>query len=116
MESPATPPPGLSQVSAMTAGRLPQARARSKASSGERNSGLQVPRIEKISRPNLSAKASPAFVASSVTTSTRVPISGTSPAMNPWIKEIDNILSRPSSAFIRSTKPRIGSRLVYVEM
>ncbi len=41
-----------------------------------------------------------------------MPISGTSAAMKPWISEIDSTPSWPCSALMRSTKERIGSRLV----
>ena len=59
-----------------------------------------------------SASASPFAASPSVTTRICVPISGTSAAMKPWITEIDRTPSLPSSALIRSTKERIGSRLV----
>jgi hypothetical protein len=41
-----------------------------------------------------------------------VPSSGTSPAMKPWMSETERMPSFPCSAFMRSTKERIGSRLV----
>lgn len=45
-------------------------------------------------------------------TMTLAPRSALSPAMKPWISETDSAWPVASSASIRSTKPRIGSRLV----
>ena len=41
-----------------------------------------------------------------------MPTSATSAAMKPWMTETDSTPSLPCSALMRSTKERIGSRLV----
>ena len=65
------------------------------------------PRARAPSRARPPCRASPSTIASIC-----VPISGTSAAMKPWISDSERTPSRPCMARRRSTKPRIGSRLV----
>ena len=111
--SPAVPPPGLSQTSAITTGPAAAASARATACFSSTSGIMKVPRLAKSSSPSSRASAAPFAVRSSVTTIIFVPISGTSPAMKPWITDSDSTsASSRSIACIRSTKPRIGSREV----
>ncbi len=111
--SPAVPPPGLSHTSAMTTGPNGRPSASATACFSSICGMMKVPRLEKSSRPSSRARVEPLSGLLSLTTSSFVPISGTSPAMKPWTTEMDSIsASLFSIVMILSTKERIGSREV----
>ena len=111
VESPGAPPPGLSEGSAQTTVPVADCSA-SMTPSGVRCGGIVEPRIAKKSCASAIARRSPWALRSSVTTSTREPISGTSAYGKQCAREIDSTPSRPSSVLMRSTKLRMGSRVV----
>ena len=73
---------------------------------------MVLPRSDTSSSPSLVASASAFFLSPSAITSTRVPISATSPYGKQWAIETDRMPSLPSIAMMRSTSARIGCSVV----
>ena len=110
--SPAVPPPGLSQTSAINTGWVLAARARVTASFSSIcgiNEGS--PLFKQFHARDRAPVFGPWLGLPLVMAMVLVPISGTSPAIKPWITDRESTsLSVASIRFRRSTKLRIGSR------
>ena len=114
VESPAAPMPGLSAVSASTKGRPSGslANTRSIAWSIDMKRGDSCSRCVHTAWPSSSASRSARGRSPSVATSTRVPTSGVSPQGKPWASDTLSTPGSRSMAFMRATRPAMGSAVV----